>query len=193
MRKSYIPILLLLFFYLQASVSIAEDKKNPAKLLQKNIQEFLDFRHTQQPDLPALYTYIDQKLSEQFDFVGMARWIAGRDYQYLSISNKADLVQRLKGDFLHTFAKKIHSYQGKGVQVKVRPVKYLSTNEAIIYVQIESDNRPLVKIDFRYIRSKKGWRIFDVRANGASALAYYRNRFARQIYAYRNNIYLINR
>jgi phospholipid transport system substrate-binding protein len=36
------------------------------------------------------------------------------------------------------------------------------------------------RIDFRFYRGESGWKIFDVSANGSSALAFYRQYFARQ-------------
>jgi phospholipid transport system substrate-binding protein len=38
-------------------------------------------------------------------------------------------------------------------------------------------------IDFRFYQSNEGWKIFDVTANGNSALAYYRQYFNRQMAA----------
>ncbi|RKZ36806.1 MAG: ABC transporter substrate-binding protein, partial [Gammaproteobacteria bacterium] len=34
---------------------------------------------------------------------------------------------------------------------------------------------------FRFYRSPRGWRIFDVSANGASAVTFYRQYFSRQV------------
>ncbi|MEW8429523.1 MAG: ABC transporter substrate-binding protein [Candidatus Thiodiazotropha sp.] len=35
-------------------------------------------------------------------------------------------------------------------------------------------------MDFRFYRSEAGWKVFDVSANGNSAVAYYRRHFANQ-------------
>jgi phospholipid transport system substrate-binding protein len=40
-------------------------------------------------------------------------------------------------------------------------------------------------LDFRFYRGKTGWKVFDVAANGSSALTYYRQYFARKMNGYR--------
>ncbi|MCU7868794.1 MAG: ABC transporter substrate-binding protein, partial [Candidatus Thiodiazotropha sp. (ex Lucinoma borealis)] len=36
-------------------------------------------------------------------------------------------------------------------------------------------------IDFRFYRSKAGWKVFDVSANGNSAIAFYRQHFVNKM------------
>jgi phospholipid transport system substrate-binding protein len=39
------------------------------------------------------------------------------------------------------------------------------------------------KLEFRFYKSKDGWKIFDVKAAGNSAVVYYRNQF-KHLYRY---------
>jgi phospholipid transport system substrate-binding protein len=38
------------------------------------------------------------------------------------------------------------------------------------------------RMDFRFYRSGKGWKVYDVMANGQSAVVHYRNQFRQSMY-----------
>ena len=116
--------------------------------------------------------FLEKEIAPYFDFAYMARWAAGPEYRGLSAKRRVALAERIKEDFLTTLTERLASY---GAQtVRIMPTRYRGPDEATVAVLIQNAGPYPSKLDFRFYRTDGGWKVFDVSANGSSALVYYR-------------------
>ncbi len=121
--------------------------------------------------------FLEKEIVPYFDFGYMARWAAGPAYREMSPKQRAALVERIKEDFLTTLAQKLAGYGSQ--QVRFLPTRYRGPGEATVGVLIQHPGAYPAKLDFRFYRADDGWKVFDVTANGSSALVYYRQMLNR--------------
>ena len=81
-----------------------------------------------------------------------------------------------EAQFLTTLSERLSGYDGQ--QVKFLPMRLnrdRRTGEASI--TLLNPGRYPARIDFRFYKGKAGWKVYDVAANGQSAVAHYRREF----------------
>jgi phospholipid transport system substrate-binding protein len=87
------------------------------------------------------------------------------------------MAQDIKEDFLTTLTQRLAGYGEQ--QVRFLPTRGASAEMQTVSVAIQNPGTYPSKIDFRFYRTDEGWKVFDVAANGSSALVYYRQMFNR--------------
>ncbi len=121
--------------------------------------------------------FLEKEIASYFDFAYMARWAAGPGYRSLGAKQQAVLAERIKDDFLTTLTTRLAGY---GAQtVRFLPTRYRGPDEATVAVLIQHAGAYPSKLDFRFYHVDGGWKVFDVSANGSSALVYYRQLLSR--------------
>ena len=90
------------------------------------------------------------------------------------------MVARLKAQFLTALTERLSGYEGQQVRfLPMRRNRDGRTAEAGIAVL--NPGRYPARIDFRFYRARQGWKVYDVSANGQSAVAHYRREFRRMM------------
>ena len=87
------------------------------------------------------------------------------------------MQSKLTSAFMTTLVQKLTSYTNQ-------PIRYFTprgqgSNDVSVSAWIMQTNGIPTKLDFRFYRSEDGWKIFDVKAAGNSAVVYYRNMFRK--------------
>ncbi|MDX1514507.1 MAG: ABC transporter substrate-binding protein [Gammaproteobacteria bacterium] len=137
------------------------------------------------PDPPALVTFLEQEIAPYFDFDYMAQWAAGSLYRRLTPEQNGRLAYKLKHLFLDALARNLGTYARPLPRIDVFPARAGRTgNEATVDTRVVTDTGLLVQLEFRFYWSNDGWKIYDVSANGASAVAFYRGYFSTLIRRY---------
>jgi phospholipid transport system substrate-binding protein len=132
----------------------------------------------QDPSPEAIRAFLDREIAPNFDFTYMARWAAGPMYRRLSAAQHARMTVVLKNLFLSALAKNLGTYARPTPRVDVYPARATANgSQSTVNVRVISANGRIARLKFRFYWSERGWRIFDVSASGASAVAYYRNYF----------------
>jgi phospholipid transport system substrate-binding protein len=159
-----------------AAASRAPD---PSQVLKQGVERLAAFLSQGGTGNQAqLQAFLDQEISPYFDFAYMARWVGGPRYRYMNPAQRADLERALKGMFLGAMAEKLAGYRYGGV--RYLPVRQNPrTGEVDLSIQALQPGGLTTQLDFRLYKSAEGWKVFDVTANGQSALVYYRRYFAR--------------
>jgi phospholipid transport system substrate-binding protein len=117
--------------------------------------------------------FLEKEIAPYFDFSYMARWAAGPGYRNLSPKQRVALAQRIKEDFLTTLTERLAAYAAQ--TVRILPARYRGPDQATVGVLIENNTGAYPsRLEFRFYRVDGGWKVFDVSANGSSALVYYR-------------------
>lgn len=151
----------------------------PDTLLREGMTKLLRYLRTNENPQPRqISAFLEREVAPHFDFAYMATWAAGPMSRQMNEQQRLQLAQTIKELLLGTLAKRLASYDNQDVRF-FRP-RRIGDNEVKMRVGILRAEGYPATIDFRFYRSESGWKVFDVSANGTSALAYYRRHFANQ-------------
>jgi phospholipid transport system substrate-binding protein len=124
-------------------------------------------------------TFLETEVAPYFDFAYMTRWAAGPAWRTMSPKQRANMQTRLTNAFMTTLVQKLATYTNQ-------PIRYFTprgqgSNDVSVSAWIMQPHGIPTKMDFRFYKSKDGWKIFDVKSAGNSAVLYYRKMF-REMY-----------
>lgn len=158
------------------------NSNSPVEMLEHSIKKVLDFLvRPKDVSLEQITFFLKQEITPHFDFEYMARWVAGRHYRQMSPEQQQEFTQTFSELFITTFVQKLSNYQKYPPVVSNFRSKRTSENEALASARVLRENGGSIQVDFKFIRTQRGWKVVDVKANGVSALFYYRNFFNDQI------------
>jgi len=131
-------------------------------------------------DTTAIRSFVEAKLAPHFDFPYMARWAAGPFYGRLTGRSRRALAEKIELMFVQALTRNLGVYSTPPPRVQVFPaVSRGPRGERVVRARVLPRAGYPILLSFRFYRSSGGaWRVFDVQANGFSALAYYRRYFA---------------
>lgn len=130
----------------------------------------------------ALRVFLDETIAPHFDFAYMSRWAAGPLYRRLDNEQRAALQSKLEASFMGALARNLGSFSRPVPRIDVyrsRPGQ--RRGEARVPVRVVTDAGQIMRLEFRFYWSTDGWKIYDVTANGASAVAFYREYFGEML------------
>lgn len=152
----------------------------PGELLREGMGRLLKFmRQQDRPNQQAIAAFLQNEIAPYFDFAYMSIWVAGPMNRRMNDQQRVELAQSIEQLLLTTLAERLTSYQNQ--DVRFYPPRRAGENEVKVRVAILQANGYPANLDFRFYRSSDGWKVFDVAANGSSALTYYRQYFSRQM------------
>jgi phospholipid transport system substrate-binding protein len=147
-------------------------------MIRKGVDELLQFMNQKpRPTGLKLAAFLEENLASRFDFEYMARMAVGPGFQRLSTERRADLVQRLEQDFLETLTKRLAGYDGQ--KVRFFRTRQGRGNRSSVVMGIANPGGYPSMLEFRLYLGRDGWKVYDVSANGNSAVTYYRRQLAR--------------
>jgi len=158
---------------------------DPAFVIQTTLDQITTFSSNSDKINPVqLRSFIENKIIPHFDFNNMSHWITGRYADNMTEQDKADFQRNLRETFLSSLSKHLGSFDAKNTRVQLFPARYRGPAEAFVSTSVyRPDNMP-VRLDFRMRRDDNDWKIIDVKANGSSAVLYYRQHFISQLRQY---------
>ena len=188
--KLYIISIILLFCmaplhaspgygYRQPEPRMLQQTSGPGEVLREGVSKLLQFLRQQERQNPELMAmFLEQEVAPYFDFAYMAKWTAGPSYRNMNEQQRALLEQKIKKMLLSSLSQRLVNYSNQDVRF-FQP-RRVGQNEVKVRMGILQASGYPTSIEFRFYRSESGWKIFDVSANGSSALSFYRQYFARQ-------------
>jgi phospholipid transport system substrate-binding protein len=193
MKANLLAVLFLLAFSLPHTVTATPyfpsghqnptarvDTTDPANIVKAGITKLTSFiRSGRAQDREQARAFLETQVAPYFDFKYMTRWAAGPAWRTMSREQRASMQSQLTSAFMTTLVQKLTSYTNQ-------PIRYFTprgqnSNDISVSAWIMQPNGIPTKLDFRFYRSDDGWKIFDVKAAGNSAVVYYRKMF-RQMY-----------
>lgn len=125
--------------------------------------------------------FMTTEIEPYFDFEYMTRVAAGPAWRRMSPQQKANVQNKLKKAFMNTLAQKLLTYTNQ-------PIRYFTprgqgSNDVRVRVWIMQPNGISTRLEFRFYRRDGSWKIFDVKAEGNSAVLHYRNQFRKLFYS----------
>ena len=152
----------------------------PTQVLRQGVGKLVAFMgQTDRPDDVRIRAFLDAEIAPYFDFDYMTQWVAGRQYRTMNVAQREQMKSQLEAMFLGALAKRLGGYSNQ--KVRVLRARRGRGNEVTVGVGIVQPGGYPAKMDFRFYRSNDGWKVFDVAANGSSALVYYRQQFKRSL------------
>ncbi len=158
----------------------------PDQVVRRGVDRLTGFlMGAQNPPPQAIRAFLDREIAPSFDFTYMARWAAGPMYRRLDPAQNARMTVMLKDLFLSALAKNLGTYARPLPRFDVYPARTTANgSQATVHTRVTTANGMFSGMDFRFYWNEQGWRIFDVSANGASAVAYYRTYFREMFRRY---------
>ncbi len=162
-----------------------QQETEPAMLLDQGMSKMLAFLNQEQrPDKDALMAFLDKDIVPFFDFAYMAKSAAGPIYRHMDDEQRGRMADNIQQQFLAAMTARLAGYESQ--QVRVVSQRYgRRGNTAKVSVSVLQSRGYPARLDFRFYRAKTGWKVFDVSANGQSAVVHYRRQFRQTMQATR--------
>ena len=185
-------LLTLCSLFLISSWSWAESRTtrtmtpaDPAYVIQTTLKKITSFSsHSDKINPIKLRRFIENKIIPHFDFDNMSHWITGRYARNMSDEDKSDFQRNLRETFLSSLSKHLGSFDAANTRVRFYPARYRGQGEAFVSTSIYRPDTLPVRLDFRMKLDGDDWKIIDIKANGSSAVIYYRRHFISQLRQY---------
>ena len=148
----------------------------PAAIVKSGIGKLTRFiRSGAARDRAQAMAFLETDVAPYFDFEYMTRWAAGPAWRNMSPEQRASMQRQLTNAFMTTLVQKLTNYSNQ-------PIRYFTprgqgSNDVRVSAWIMQPSGIPTKLEFRFYKSQDGWKIFDVKAAGNSAVVYYRNHF----------------
>jgi len=154
----------------------------PAAILKTGISTLTAFlKSGGAQDRERAMAFLKAEIAPFFDFAYMTRWAAGPAWRRMGPEQKAMMQEQLTSSFMTTLVQNLATYSNQ-------PIRYFtprgqSSNDVNVRAWIMQPMGHPTKLEFRFYKSKDGWKIFDVKAAGNSAVVYYKKQF-RHMFRY---------
>ncbi len=166
--------------------------EEPARVLRTGVETLTGYLGNNQ-DVPRaqLRAFLEQEIVPYFDFNRMAFWAAGSVNRHLNPEQRQQLTGMLKERFLQAMAEQLSGYKHSRIQY-LRPRGNPRRGNVTLGVRVFGADSYPVQIDFKLYRGSNGWKVYDVVANGVSAVNHYRNEFSQLVKRYGVRGFLAN-
>jgi phospholipid transport system substrate-binding protein len=118
---------------------------------------------------------LEQIVGDRFDYEEMSKRSLGAPWNSLSDKEKQEFVALFKTLLTNSYADKIETYSGEGVQyINERTEKdYAEVRTKVLTGKVE------IPLDYRLINKGNDWRVYDVVVDGISLVNNYRGQFSK--------------
>lgn len=159
----------------------APQMNNPAVALRAGVDRLMAFLgQDPQPQADQLSVFLDTEIAPFFDFDYMAKSAGGRLFEQMEADEQAQITAGIKDSFLGKMADKLAGYSNQ--QVRFLPPRAGNDGRtAQVSVAILNPGSYPARLDFRLYRAAEQWKVYDVAANGQSAIVHYRRQLMRQV------------
>jgi phospholipid transport system substrate-binding protein len=167
------------------------DIPDPAKELRKAVEDLENFIKGQDVAHPGmLRAYLEKEIFPHFDFDAMAEWITGPYARYMSTEDKIKFQTKLQETFLTALVKHMGGFDPAKTSLRYDNTIFRGRgDEAVVRVKVvRAEQRP-ARLEFGMRRNDGKWKIVDVKANGTSAVLYYRRHFIAELREYNDRGY----
>jgi phospholipid transport system substrate-binding protein len=152
-------------------------EQNPTAVLRDGMNKLVGFlKQDPKPDAARVSKFLADEIAGYFDFAYMARAAAGGAYRQMDNEQRQKLETKLREMFLTAMAQ-LSAYDKQEIEFLPPRRGGQRGDEVTLPVAIRGAQGYPSELDFRLYLGQDGWKVFDVVANGSSALVYYRDYF----------------
>ena len=173
----------LLGWMLGGIVYAADAPQRPEDVVNEGVADLLGFlSDNPNPSPVETRAFLDRSIAPGFDFDHMAKWSAGRYLRRLSKEQRGWLAARLQHDFIGALARNLGAFARPLPAVRILPSRPgTDSRERVVPTLVDIRRSWRIRLDFRCYWDGERWKVFDVIANGASALAFFRSHYVQLI------------
>ncbi|GAB6051999.1 hypothetical protein JCM17960_08190 [Magnetospira thiophila] len=148
-------------------------------LVEEGIGKLRSFvMQNREADKTAMLGFVTSEIAPYFDFNHMTKWAMGPRWSEMNEAERAKAGGWLTENFLEALVRHMGVYQGARTQIqRAYEGRDGRATTSTVPVTVETRNGNVTNLEFRFYKSKDGWKVYDVKANGQSALMFYRNAF----------------
>ena len=153
-----------------------------------DLEKFIKGKDAAHPGM--LRAYLEKKIFPHFDFDAMSEWITGPYARYMSKEEKIKFQTKLQETFLTSLVKHMGGFDPANTSLRYEKTRFRSQgDEAVVRLRVIRNDQPPARLEFGMQRDDGKWRIVDVKANGTSAVLYYRRHFMAELRGYNDRDY----
>lgn len=153
----------------------------PAVALRSGMDKLLAFLGSEErPSADDLAAFLNTEIAPFFDFEYMTKTAGGRLFENLNDADQQAMVEQIQQSFLGTMAEKLGGYAQQQVRF-LPPRGGQGGRTAQVSVAVLNPGSYPARLDFRLYRNGEDWLVYDVSANGQSAIVHYRNQLMREL------------
>ena len=118
---------------------------------------------------------LEKVVGERFDYQEMSRRSLGAPWGNMSDKEKQEFVSLFQTLLVNTYADKVESYSGDGVQ-------YVNERTEKEYAEVRTKvltGKTEIPLDYRLLNKGSAWRVYDVVVDGVSLVNNYRGQFSK--------------
>jgi phospholipid transport system substrate-binding protein len=118
---------------------------------------------------------LEKVVGERFDYHEMSRRSLGASWNNLPDKDREEFVSLFQTLLVNTYADKIESYSGDGVQ-------YINERTEKDYAEVRTKvltGKTEIPLDYRLLNKGSAWRVYDVVVDGVSLVNNYRGQFTK--------------
>lgn len=118
---------------------------------------------------------LEKVVGDRFDYEEMSRRALGAPWNQLADKEKQEFVALFKTLLTNSYADKIETYSGEGVQ-------YINERTEKEYAEVRTKvltGKTEIPLDYRMLNKAGDWRVYDVVLDGVSLVNNYRGQFSK--------------
>ena len=118
---------------------------------------------------------LEKVIGDRFDYPEMSRRSLGAPWNTLSDKDKQEFVVLFKTLLTNSYAEKIETYSGEGVQ-------YINERTEKDYAEVRTKvltGKTEIPLDYRLLNKGNDWWVYDVVVDGVSLVNNYRGQFSK--------------
>jgi phospholipid transport system substrate-binding protein len=183
MPKIITTLMLVLGLFSSNSYAEPQRTKAPDALLKEGIYHTVDFlRREGATDLGNILDFVDEEVAQYFDFEGMTAMATGRAGRELSQKEFDRLVYKIRSQFINTLSRNLVDYAYTNKEIRFFPPRRSQFGRKVEVSAIVTHPRSFAtRISFKFHKVGNDWKIYDVAANGQSAVIFYRRMIRKVI------------
>lgn len=181
-------ILLLIFADFQVEGSVNPE---PAEQAAKELKIFVDKTIILIRNFPKEVSQIEREahlydwITTKFDWHTLSMLSLGRQYQNFSVQQRADFVKNFSKLIVHTYVSQLEGHDIEKVVIKYLYTTVMKATNNLGRVDVSTNilhEQVATPVVYRMLQNKDGhWKIYDVKIEGVSMVANYRDQFRQYI------------
>jgi phospholipid transport system substrate-binding protein len=173
---SGIACLLLLLGGVAVQPAVAGGATEAMKSTIDEVLKILQDKELKQPEkTQERRQRLEKVIGDRFDYPEMSRRSLGAPWNTLSDKDKQEFVVLFKTLLTNSYAEKIETYSGEGVQ-------YINERTEKDYAEVRTKvltGKTEIPLDYRLLNKGNDWWVYDVVVDGVSLVNNYRGQFSK--------------
>ncbi|MBI5329465.1 MAG: ABC transporter substrate-binding protein [Betaproteobacteria bacterium] len=123
---------------------------------------------------------VEDKVLPIFDFRQMTQQAVGKNWSKATADQQQDLVAEFRTLLVRTYSSALASVSDYNIEFK--PMKVAPGDDDVtINTEVSKPGAPPIPIDYRMAKQEHGWKVVDVKVEGASLVRVYRTTFDSEV------------